>query len=85
MIMGDTLKGIMIFAGIFLIESIVAAVVISFFWNISLQHRFDLYLSFVDWLGIIWGFKLIRFNTMKIMQYSPPQQIIFKKDENEVQ
>ena len=62
------LKSIISVIFYYFLESFAIALIISLFWKVSLQYRFNLEVTLFDWTGIVLGIKLIRFDILKVLE-----------------
>ena len=53
--------------GYYLIESIIMALFISPVWKLMLQVKFDMFISYWEWVFIIWIIKVIFFDVFKLV------------------
>jgi len=68
--MFDFLKNILFLIPImiyYLIESIILALFINLVWKLILQSKFNIYLSYLDWVAIIWIIKVVFFDIFKLL------------------
>lgn len=73
----DTLKNLLIICQsiiqlllYFFIESFIAAIFVNLGWKFMLQPKFEFYISFLDWVIIIWIIKIIFFDVFKLMTFT---------------
>jgi hypothetical protein len=67
--MGDFKNILFIFPvmGYYLLESVIAAVFIRFVWRFFLQDLTGVYISYLQWVAIIWIIKVIFFDVFKLI------------------
>jgi hypothetical protein len=68
--MFDFLKNILFLIPImiyYFIESIILALFINLVWKLILQSKFNIYLSYLDWVAIIWIIKVVFFDIFKLL------------------
>ena len=51
--------------GYYLLESLLIALFVSFVWNFFLQQLFNINVSYLQWVAIIWIIKIIFFDLFK--------------------
>ena len=77
--MNDLLKNIFFLIPIMLyyfVESMLAAIFVTLVWRVFLVDLFGVYITYFQWVAIIWIFKVIFFDVFKIFSMFmavPPQ------------
>jgi hypothetical protein len=67
--MGDFKNILFIFPvmGYYLLESVIAALFVRFVWRFFLQDLTGVYISYLQWVAIIWIIKVIFFDVFKLI------------------
>ena len=73
----DVLKGIAALLFVILIQALVVAFIVTFFWKLSLQYLVQIHVGFFHWFSIIFCFNLIRVNIVNMVMDG------FKKNKKE--
>lgn len=68
----------------FLLQSIVISLIAGFIWNLSLINLFGFQISFMQWVGMIFLFNLIRFDIIKFIVLPPQPNIMKREEEDEI-
>lgn len=81
--LSQSIVGLILF---FLLQSIVISLIAGVVWNFILINLFGFQITFMQWVGMIFLFNLIRFDILKFSVSLPKQNIMKnKEEENEVQ
>ena len=69
----------------FLVQSIIISLIAGVVWNFSLINLFGFQISFMQWVGMVFLFNLIRFDIFKFIISLSQNNIENKKKDDEIQ